>query len=414
MNKKPEKKASFKRLTLSKFKLDSLLKITEAINDNLSTKELLKEYEGILKKDLNIGKIVIFSYNKSWSNVLNCGVETDIINQIDVEKELLAYKDISTSYSLSKDSLLKTFDIIIPVFKEKSALAYVLIGDIEEEKGGLSPTIKHLRFIQTLTNIIIVAVENKRLHDENLKQEVLKRELELSSNMQNILIPDEDILPKNDKIYVTGFYFPHFEVGGDYYDVIELNENELGFCIADVSGKGFSAALLMSNFQANLKALFTEDISLENLILKLNKIVLKNANNEKFITFFVGRYNFKTRKLTYINSAHTPPLLYDTKTNKIIYLTKGCVGLGMLDEIPFLNRGEITINPKSKLFCYTDGLSEIENDKHEEIGLEYVKKSMEKQESIAEIIEKMITKLNINKDNNQIFDDVTALGLEFF
>ena len=164
----------------------------------------------------------------------------------------------------------EAFDIVIPVYNNNSPLAYVLIGDIVEEGEGVSPTIKHLHFIQTLSNIIIVSIENMRLFQESLRQIAIKKELELASRMQNMLIPKNSELPQNDKIWITSFYHPHLDVGGDYYDFINLSENEVGFCIADVSGKGISAALLMSNFQANLRALFSSEISLPALVEKLN------------------------------------------------------------------------------------------------------------------------------------------------
>jgi phosphoserine phosphatase RsbU/P len=105
-------------------------------------------------------------------------------------------------------------------------------------------------------------------------------------------------MPKNDHIKVTGFYHPHYEVGGDYYDCLKLSDTKTGFCIADVSGKGISAAILMSNFQASFRALFTADIDLELLIHKLNSIVVVNAAGEKFITFFVARYDSCSNLLT--------------------------------------------------------------------------------------------------------------------
>jgi sigma-B regulation protein RsbU (phosphoserine phosphatase) len=136
----------------------------------------------------------------------------------------------------------------------------------------VSPIIKHLNFIQTLTNIIIVAIENMRLFKESLRQESIKKELELASKMQNMLIPNPSILPRNEKIRMTAFYLPHMDVGGDYYDFIELGKHEFGFCISDVSGKGMSAAFLMSNFQA-ISGLFSPVILLlmhlsKNLMIK--------------------------------------------------------------------------------------------------------------------------------------------------
>ena len=89
---------------------------------------------------------------------------------------------------------------------------------------------------------MIVAIENKRLYNEHLRQESIRKEMELASRMQTNLIPNPESLPNNEKLYVAAYYHPHFEVGGDYYDCFRLNENEYGFCIADVSGKGMAAA----------------------------------------------------------------------------------------------------------------------------------------------------------------------------
>ena len=198
----------------------------------------------------------------------------------------------------------------------------------------MSPVLKHLNFIQTISSIIIVAIENIRLFNESLRREALKKELELAARIQKVLIPDNSHMPKNPRLVVNGFYYPHFEVGGDYYDCIKLSDTKTGFCIADVSGKGISAAMLMSNFQASLRALFTDDVYLETLIHKLNSIVTVNAAGEKFITFFVARYDHETGVLEYINAAHNPPVLYNTVSREVKHLKVSCVGLGMLDEIP--------------------------------------------------------------------------------
>jgi sigma-B regulation protein RsbU (phosphoserine phosphatase) len=259
-------KASFKRLKLYTFKLNALLEITQAINENLSISHLLKRYETILKDELNIGKIALFKLNENWDTILTTGIEKADVANIDVEQDLLHIKEISFVTS-SPNERLKGFDIIIPVFTQDTPLAYVLIGDIDEEGEGVSPTIKHLHFIQTISNVIIVAIENIRLFNESLRQEAIKKELELASRMQNMLIPESSTLPQNIHIRFDAFYHPHFSVGGDYYDCIALNDDEVGFCIADVSGKGISAAILMSNFQANLRALFNSEIPLDQLVI---------------------------------------------------------------------------------------------------------------------------------------------------
>jgi sigma-B regulation protein RsbU (phosphoserine phosphatase) len=402
------------RLKLSTFKLNALLSITQAINENLSQDELLQRYEKLLKEDLNIGKIVIFKYNgNNWECLLRSGTKDPDIEKLDIENNLLKYSEITfiTSKSISET---EAFDIVIPVFNNNQPLAYVLIGDIEEEGEGVSPTIKHLHFIQTLSNIIIVAIENMRLVQESLQQVALKKELELASRMQSMLIPNNSDLPHNDKIWITAFYHPHLEVGGDYYDVIPLSDDEIGFCIADVSGKGISAALLMSNFQANLRALFTSEISLPNLIERLNERVIRSANGEKFITFFVAKYNYQTKELEYINAGHNHPILYEVESKKLSFLRKGCVGIGMLDEIPSIRKGLVKIKEVTKLLCYTDGLVELMDDKEVEFGTSVLEKHIAVNNNIRECIESIIEDQHILSGNKAIFDDVTMLGIEFY
>ncbi|HBX52577.1 MAG: hypothetical protein A2W98_10025 [Bacteroidetes bacterium GWF2_33_38] len=407
------KKSSLERLRISNFKLEILLEITRAINENLSTGILIQRYEQILRTELNIGKVLIFNFKQKWECLLCSGMDLDLITKIDVNRDLIDISEIQI-VTRSEQDCFKSIDIIIPVFHKEKPLAYVLIGDIDEEQEGMSPSIKHLHFIQTLTNIIIVAIENKRLYKESLKQEALKKELELASKMQEMLIPSTESLPNNDKLYVHGFYLPHYEVGGDYYDFIELNENEAGFCIADVSGKGISAAILMSNFQANLRALFTPEISLIDLIRKLNEIVLRNTKGERFITIFIAKYNYNTKELVYINAGHNPPILYNTKNANIYYLKNGCVGLGMIDDIPEINKGFIKVAKHTKLLCYTDGLVEVENDNDEAFGLEHAEKIIPKDEPINMIINELIENLNVFRGSKPLFDDISILGLEFF
>ena len=407
-------KASIKRLQLTTFKLQSLLNITQAINENLSQEELLDRYQKLLYEDLDIEKITIFKYEyeEGWKCILNGGISDEGYKKIDVNKDLKQFNEI-TFVSSSDNDLLNKYDIVIPVINNNQHIAFVLIGDIEEGTG-ISPTIKHLNFIQTLSNIIIVAIENMRLFRESLKQEALRKEIELASNMQNMLIPSKSILPQNDRIHICSFYHPHFDVGGDYYDYIELNKDEIGFCISDVSGKGMSAAILMSNFQANLRALFTHDISLSALVEKLNQRVLHATNGEKFITLFVGKFNFKTKELEYINAGHNHPLMYQKTEKTLNYLSKGCVGIGMLDEIPLIKKGSITIDRPTKILCYTDGLTDLIDGKKISFGTKEIEACLINSNSIEENIDEIIKKQKILEGSTAIFDDISILGIEIF
>lgn len=391
-------------------KLNSLLEITKAINNNFSTEKLLEIFEEVLEKQLNIGKLVLFSNeNDSWKCILKYGVG-DEYNDIKVERDLLSIKEIGT-INFSQKRLNKAFEIVIPVFHKTHPLAYVLIGDLED-KVEVSPAIKHLPFVQTLTSIIVVAIENKKLARDTIRQAAMRKELELASEMQSMLFPST--LPKDKNIDTAAFYLPHQQVGGDYYDFIWLNENECAFCVADVSGKGVAAALLMSNFQANLRVLFHHTSSLTELVRELNSKVMANAKGEKFITLFIAKYNIVTRTLTYVNAAHNPPLI--ASGNSISTLKIGCTGLGMFDEIDKIKEGIVNISPGTTIVCYTDGLTELENDKGEDFGIDSLKdliKNNSKLNMMELNVRIMETVMNY-KQSRPYIDDIALFSIKVF
>jgi phosphoserine phosphatase RsbU/P len=405
-----DKKASIDRLRISKFKLDALLDITLSINANLPTEELLSKYELILRNNLGIGKILIYKHSLKWECLLNGGFPKELATSIDVESQLLKFTE--TAFR-NEDLGIEGVDIIIPVYNNYTPLAFILIGDIEEEGEGMSPVIKHLTFIQTISSIIIVAIENIRLFNESLRQEALRKELELAARMQQKLIPDNKTMPQNDHFVVTGFYYPHYEVGGDYYDCIKLSDDKTGFCIADVSGKGISAALLMSNFQASLRALFTHDIELPLLIRKLNTLIIANAAGEKFITFFVARYDHKRGILEYINAGHNPPVLFNTVTGQVMHLHSLCVGIGMIEEIPPVKEEILNISNNSKIVCYTDGLSDLKGDDGKEILTREIVRHITNKNPVETNIKEMLRKLGIPDNNPDLFDDVSIIAADF-
>ncbi|HXC04522.1 MAG TPA: PP2C family protein-serine/threonine phosphatase [Bacteroidia bacterium] len=358
------------RPKIKDIKLNSILEVTKAINNNFSTEKLLEIFEEVLRSQLSIGKLILFSYDEGWKCLLKYGVE-DELAAVDVQKEFGHIKEIST-LDYTSSAAEHTFEIVVPVYHKASPLAYVLIGDLNEDKLEVSAAIKHLPFVQTLANIIMVAIENKKLAKENIRQAAMRKELELASEMQNMLFPSK--LPNNGLLQIAAYYLPHQQVGGDYYDFIQLDENEVAFCMADVSGKGVPAALLMSNFQANLRILLNSITSLSDLVKELNTKVIQNAKGEKFITLFIARYNIVTRILTYINAGHNPPLL--GTENSISMLKVGCTGLGMFDELTKVKEGVVSIDPGSVILCYTDGVVEIENDQSEEFGVHSLKETL--------------------------------------
>jgi len=287
-----------------------------------------------------------------------------------------------------------------------------LLGDLDEQARTPSPIIKHLGFIQTLANITAVAVENKRLEREHLEQEKLMQELRMANQMQEMLLPKQ--LPNNKKLQISAFYKPHLEVGGDFYDVIEISKNETVICMADVSGKGISAALMMANFQAHLRANLKVENDLEVVMNNLNEVVWSNAFGDRYITCFIAKYDASTRVLEYINAAHPAAQLIQNK--RITELEQGCIGLGMFEQIPTINKTSIVITKNSTMLLYTDGITETAND----VEMQFQDGEMQKVLKIISVQDtKQINALLIDtldkfRGKNPYSDDVALISCRFF
>jgi phosphoserine phosphatase RsbU/P len=398
------------------FKLNSLLEITNAINTNQPVEQLIRIFEYILKEQLGFHKFVMFDKQEEWKILLKIGFKGKA-QDFNIKEDLGRFKEITVIES-SFSKIINEFDVVVPVFHKEKPLAYLLIAGLESdynrvENFRLTETMNNMSFIQTLANIIVVAIENRRMAKLGITQERIKKELEVASEMQKLLFPSD--LPSDKKMDISAKYIPRHEVGGDYYDFIPLGDNEYIICIADVSGKGISAAMLMANFQATIRTLYSyQRFELDFLIQELNKKVLLSAKGEKFITFFIAHYNASSRKMKYINAGHNHPFITNGKTVKM--LDKGTIGLGMLEELPFINKGSAQLGPNTTLVMYTDGIIELENPKNEFFELERLIKLVHsyyplKMEDMNNLI---FSKLDEWRANRNFVDDTAIFSCRFF
>lgn len=396
------------------FKLNSLLEITTAINANVSVEKLTEIYSFILKEQLGFTRFILFTKQEedSWNLLIKKGIRGKLLN-IDIQKELIRFKELTFIESSTSD-VISEFDIVIPVFHKEEPLAYLLMKVNSPIDFYREDTLNNLGFIETLTNIIVVAIENKTMAKQRVIQERLKKELEVASEMQKLLFPTD--LPSNKQMDISAKYIPRHEVGGDYYDFIPLGNNEFIMCIGDVSGKGIGAAMLMANFQATLRTLFIyQRFDLPFLVTELNKKVMKNAKGEKFVTFFIAHYNSKTRHLKYVNAGHNHPILTTSK-KEITLLSEGTIGLGMFEELPFINVGEVDLKPNSLLVSYTDGVVELENKEGNQYGLERLIKTIHSFYALSmdDMNGLIFSKLEEWKGELNYVDDTAVFACRFF
>lgn len=401
------------RIKQRDFKLKALLDITAAINDNLSIDELLLQFRTIVQDQLNIGKAVLYSkIDDAWQCSFQYGIASDY-KRIDPVEAFGLIKDIDIIQS-SENPVYEGFDLIIPVFHKSKPLSYFLVGDMDDDELRVSPIIKHMRFVQTLTNIISVAIENKTLVKKSLEQERVNTELELAAEMQALMVGSGTKDYEN--FEVATFYKPHQQVGGDFCDFIELNEDEAFLCVADVSGKGVSAAFLMANVQAHLRALLEHtNWTLDSLAHELNKKVTDLVRGDRFVTMFMGYFHRPTKTLHYLNAGHNPPVVWNN--GEIHLLETGTVGIGMLSELPFVNQGKIVLEKNAIVVCYTDGVVEIENELQDEYGYERLGALMQEKAAncrhVEDIISDIMGAIDTHRGTSPYFDDTALLCVRF-
>jgi len=233
--------------------------------------------------------------------------------------------------------------------------------------------------VVVVTNVVLFGVEelHRRLRKRNqqLEQTVEKgtialqqqeEELQRAREIQQMLLPST--LPQLARVQIAGAWQPAREVGGDYFDVIQLDRDRLGICMGDVAGKGITAALLMANLQASFRAFATTEASPQVVCTKLNKFLCANIASGKFVTFFYAVLDADARTLTYENAGHSPGLLLRS-TGTTATLQGGGAVLGALPDWTYQDY-TAQLQPGDQLILSTDGITEAENPKLEEFGEE--------------------------------------------
>jgi sigma-B regulation protein RsbU (phosphoserine phosphatase) len=268
-----------------------------------------------------------------------------------------------------------------------------------------------LEFLQTLGNVAIISLENARLFIETLEKQKLEEEMALARNIQSRLLPKT--MPDLQNIILHGVNVPSKQVGGDYFDIITIDDNYLGLTIADVSGKGMGAALLMSNLQASLQSLIKEGFSLDKLVGRINNVIYQNTDPEKYITFFYGQLNKKTLSFDYVNAGHNPPYLLH-QDGTMDELSIGGIILGMMPDMPY-EIGSCQLNKGDMLMLFTDGVTEtmtLDDEEYEESRLISFLKNTGLTKNPEEINRDLILDLEQFAADAPQNDDITILTLQ--
>ena len=247
--------------------------------------------------------------------------------------------------------------------------------------------------------------------EAKIERKKIEHELTIARNIQQSFLPAH--CPSIDGIDIGANAIPALQVGGDFYDFIPLKGDKLGFVIADVSGKGMPAALLMALSCALIRVISSENISIKEVLEKTNQRIQEYATEGYFVTVFYAILDLAGKQLQYIRAGHNPPLLYRSDRDEILFLEGRGVGLGVFDEINVETR-QIDLTSGDILVLFTDGVTEAVNPQLEEFGINRLGELLRQNRSdkAQEIIEKIEKEIETFVAGEPQFDDITIMVIK--
>jgi serine phosphatase RsbU (regulator of sigma subunit) len=263
----------------------------------------------------------------------------------------------------------------VPLWTRTEIMGVLLMGASRDRYGSAERQV-----LRSCADQFALMMENARLTDRVVGQEVLRRDLALAAEVQKRLLPSGP--PSAAVADFAAISLPARSIGGDYYDFIQVGEQRIGIALADVSGKGVAAALIMSVVQASLRIIASDgDISLPRLAEKMNDFLYRTTPGNKYATFFYAQVDGVRRQLRYVNAGHNPPYLVRARGSataapgqdgQVEELTTGGAVVGML---PGMSYEEATVDLCSGdvLLAYTDGVTEAHSPDNVEFGEDRLK-----------------------------------------
>jgi len=289
-------------------------------------------------------------------------------------------------------------EVAIPLHVENDLIGVFTASHCELDAFSAA----QLRLLQGLCSHVAVAVHNaRRFHDEREQREIMSREAEEARSIQQALLPR--MSPLIPGFRVSGLSIPAGAIGGDWYDYIPLSDGRWGFVLADVSGKGTAAALLMSATRGMLRSLAQTGSGPGEVLTRLNNMMVEDFPCGRFVTMVYAEFDPATRKLRLASAGHLPPLLVEPDGHRWITTQDG-LPLGIATSK--FSETEITLGPQARLAFYSDGITEAALGSGEEYGPERLLAQMQSSDICLEILLADVRKF---VNGTGLRDDATAI-----
>jgi serine phosphatase RsbU (regulator of sigma subunit) len=272
------------------------------------------------------------------------------------------------------------------------------------------------RIVSAFANQAGISIENFRLMEEAFQNERYKEELKIAKTVQKSLLPDK--LEKDPDFEVSAFSQSADEVGGDYYDTIRIDDHQVALIIADVSGKGTTAAFHMSQMKGIFHSLAQQDLDPKEFMQRANRALVYCLERGSFISATYFAIDTTTKKIRYARAGHCPVLFYRSNTRTAEYLKDRGTALGMIktkDYCNYIDTNVISYAAGDIMVLYTDGITEAKDQKGEEYGDDRLKETLLQvtEKEPKEIAEHLISQLYEYSGTHMINDDYTTMIVKF-
>lgn len=300
--------------------------------------------------------------------------------------------------------------IVIPIYDGNKKIGNIILGRNKEYAFSLD----EIQIINAFATNYAIIIQNTRLMQEAIEKERYEFELNLARGIQRKIIPES--LPLIENYSCAGISIPAHELGGDYYDFVYLNNSKPTLLIADVSGKGTSAALYMSQLKGIIVSLASSVDNPKDLVIRLNEILCNSTEKQIFITLSAITVDSHNGNLSFVRAGHTPLIV--KKSTQIETLKPKGIALGVVSGNLFNDNLEViqfNLNEGDFCFAYTDGLDELQNNDGNELGLDNISNSLLNlnPKTADDIIEYNLHKIEEYKNGNKLVDDLTMLTILF-
>src|SRR5437762_6324070 len=342
--------------------LDSLIPYDAAGIYLVKCSRPLAEWEGAPDETCVFHTQAVRGYDIDDLHELNLKMGEGLIGHVAVTGQPYVSDDVRRNPRYINARPRTNSEMVAPIISNNEVIG---VFDLESDELNAYSN-DDVEILMLLASQVAIIIEKVMLHEQLIEKQRLETQLEIAREVQLQLLPPRD--PKLEGFDISAYNFPTEEVSGDYYDWVRIYNDQIGIVIADVSGKGVPAALLMAFLRASLRAATHIGYAPHISMSKVNYLLWESIERNQFVTAFYGILDTTNRTLAYSNAGHNPPILIDAEGNAH-FERRGGVPLGMFRDSRY-HEYYATIDPGQMLVLYTDGVTEAMNSAGDEFGPE--------------------------------------------